>query len=56
MRCRARAFNTSKSSGVCADPMWSICFDPREDPHTTCTAVAPDAVFTVLTYGLTPTG
>ena len=24
---------------------------PRRDDHTTCTAVAPDLAFTVLTYG-----
>ena len=48
--------NTSTSSGVWADPMWSIDREPREEDHTTWTAVAPDAVFTVLTYGLTPTG
>ena len=36
-------------SGVWADPMWSIDREPREEDHTTWTAVAPDAVFTVLT-------
>ncbi len=36
--------------------MWSIDREPREEDHTTWTAVAPEAVFTVLTYGLTPTG
>ena len=27
---------------------------PRRDDHMTCTAVAPDLVFTVLTYGTSP--
>ncbi len=28
--------------------------DPRWDEYTICTAVAPDAVFTVRTYGTRP--
>jgi hypothetical protein len=34
--------------------MCSISRDPRLDEQTTCTAVAPDLVFTVLTYGTSP--
>ena len=34
--------------------MCSIPCDPRRDEYTTCTAVAPDFVFTVLTYGTSP--
>jgi hypothetical protein len=30
--------------------MCSMSRDPRRDEYTTCTAVAPDAVFTVRTY------
>jgi hypothetical protein len=32
----------------------SICRDPRWQEYTICTAVAPDAVFTVRTYGTGP--
>jgi hypothetical protein len=49
-RCRAAAFRASSSASSCADPGCSIPRDPRRDDHTTCTAVAPDAVFTVRTY------
>ena len=31
--------------------MCSISRDPRWEEYTICTAVAPDAVFTVRTYG-----
>jgi len=31
--------------------MCSISRNPRRDEYTTCTAVAPDAVFTVRRYG-----
>jgi hypothetical protein len=31
--------------------MCSISRDPRREEYTICTAVAPDAVFTVRTYG-----
>jgi hypothetical protein len=34
-----------------ADPMCSISRDPRREECTTCIAVAPDAVFSVRTYG-----
>jgi hypothetical protein len=34
--------------------MCSISRDPRREDHTICTAVAPDAVFTVRTYGTGP--
>jgi hypothetical protein len=48
---RAAAFSASSSASSCAGPMCSISRDPRRDDHTTCTAVAPDFVFTVRTYG-----
>jgi hypothetical protein len=32
--------------------MCSMLRDPRRDDHTTCTAVAPDFIFTVRTYGI----
>ena len=35
--------------------MCSISRDPRREEYTTCTAVAPDPVFTVRTYGDTTT-
>jgi hypothetical protein len=53
-RCRAAAFSASTSASSCADPRCSISRDPRRDDHTTCTAVAPDFVFTVRTYGTSP--
>ncbi len=34
--------------------MCSISRDPRREEYTICTAVAPDAVFTVRTYGTGP--
>ncbi len=34
--------------------MCSISRDPRWKECTICTAIAPDAVFTVLTYGTGP--
>ena len=34
--------------------MCSISRDPRCEEYTICTAVAPDAVFTVRTYGTRP--
>ena len=37
-----------------ADPKCSISRDPRREDHTTCTAVAPDLVLTVRTYGTEP--
>ncbi len=45
------AFNTSTSASVCADPRCSIVRAPRRIEYTIWTAVAPDAVFTVRTYG-----
>jgi hypothetical protein len=35
------------SASPCADPMCSMLRDPRREDLTTCTAVAPGAVFTV---------
>src|SRR5690606_34251782 len=37
----------SNSCSSCADPRCSILRDPRRDEYTICTAVAPEAVFTV---------
>ena len=37
-----------------ADPRCSIFREPCCDDHTICTAVAPDFVFTVRTYGTSP--
>ena len=54
IRCLAAAFSASSSAASCADPMCSMSRDPRRDEHTTCTAVAPDAVLTVRTYGTRP--
>jgi hypothetical protein len=34
--------------------MCSMSRDPRRDEETICTAVAPDAVLTVRTYGTRP--
>ena len=53
-RCRAAAFNASSSASSCADPMCSMSRDPRREECTICTALAPEAVFTVPTYGDTP--
>lgn len=53
MRCRAAAFSTSSSASSCAEPMCSMSRDPCREECTICTAVAPDAVFTVRTYGAT---
>ena len=46
----AAAFNASSSPSSWADPTCSILRDPRREDYTICTAVAPDAVFTVRTY------
>ena len=54
IRCCAAAFSASSSASSCADPRCSISRDPRRDDHTTCTAVAPDVVFTVRIYGTRP--
>jgi hypothetical protein len=50
-RCHATAFKTSSPAPSCADPMCSMSRVPRREEDTNCTAVAPDAVFTVRTYG-----
>ena len=50
-RHRAAAFSSSTSAPLCADPRCSISRDPRREKYTICTAVAPDDVFTVRTYG-----
>ena len=42
-----------RAASSCAEPRCSISRDPRRDDHTTCTAVAPDTVFTVRTYAAT---
>ena len=39
------------SASSCADPMCLMSRDLRREEYTICTAVAPDAVFTVRTYG-----
>jgi hypothetical protein len=44
----------SSSVSSCAEPMCSMSRDPRREECTICTAVAPDAVFTVRTYGTGP--
>ena len=49
-RCRAATFSTSSSTSW-AEPMCSTSRDPRRDECTICTAVAPDVVFAVPTYG-----
>ena len=54
MRCRAAAFSISSSTSSCADPTCSMSREPRRKECTICTAVAPDAVFTVRRYGDTP--
>ena len=53
--CRAAAFNSSNSACVRADPMCSIVRAPRRFENTIYTAVAPEDVFTVRTYGATRT-
>jgi hypothetical protein len=53
--CRAAAFNSSSSASVCADPMCSIFRAPRRFENTIWTAVTPEEVFTVRTYGATRT-
>ena len=49
IRSRAAAFSASSSASSCAEPMCSMFRDPRRDDQTSCTAVAPEAVFTVRT-------
>jgi hypothetical protein len=50
-RCRAAAFSNSTSASLWAEPRWSISREPRREESTICTAVAPEDVFTVRTYG-----
>ncbi|GHH42202.1 hypothetical protein GCM10017774_38140 [Lentzea cavernae] len=38
------------AASSCAEPMCSMSRDPRREEYTICTALAPDAVFTVRTY------
>ena len=47
----AAAFSSSTSAPLCADPRCLISRDLRREEYTICTAVAPDDVFTVRTYG-----
>ncbi len=53
-RCCVAAFSASGSASSCAEPRCPISRDPRCEKYTTCTAVAPDAVLTVRTYGTRP--
>lgn len=48
-RSAAAAFSAASSASSWAEPRCSIDRDPRREDHTTCTAVAPEAVFTVRT-------
>jgi hypothetical protein len=43
--CCAAAFSVSGPASSCVDPRCSISGDPRREDDTTCTAVAPDEVF-----------
>jgi hypothetical protein len=43
------------SAPLCADPRCSISRDPRREEYTICTAVAPEDVLTLRTYGDTRT-
>jgi hypothetical protein len=54
IRCCAAAFRASSAASSYADPRCSIFRDPRREDHTTCTAVAPEVVFTVRIYGTRP--
>jgi hypothetical protein len=54
IRCCAAAFSASSAASSCADPRCSIWCAPRREDQTTCTAVAPDVVFMVRTYGTRP--
>jgi hypothetical protein len=53
-RFGAAAFSASSSRSSWADPTCSILRAPRREPHTICTAVAPDAVLTVRMSTTTP--
>jgi hypothetical protein len=50
---RAAAFSASNWGSLRAEPRCSIWRDPFREDHAICTAVAPDAVFTVRTYATT---
>ena len=43
------AISTATDAPSCAQPRCSIARDPRREAHTTYTAVAPKAVFTMRT-------
>jgi hypothetical protein len=47
----AAAFRAANSPSWWAEPMCSIERNRLRQDHTTCTAVAPEDVFTVRTYG-----
>jgi hypothetical protein len=51
MRWRAAAFKISSSVSLRADPMCSMRPQPSREECTIRTAITPDAVFTVRTYG-----
>jgi len=51
-RAAAAVFNAANSTSSCAEPICSIDREPRRQDHTICTAVAPDAVFTVRTKAI----
>ncbi len=48
-RAAAAALRAANSTSSWAEPMCSIERDPLRQDHTTCTAVAPEDVFTVRT-------
>jgi hypothetical protein len=48
-RSAAAAFSAANSTSSCPEPRCSIEREPLRQDHTTCTAVAPDDVFTVRT-------
>jgi hypothetical protein len=50
---RPAALSASSSASSWADPKCSIRREPRRVDHTICTAIAPEAVFTVRTYAIT---
>ena len=45
----AAAFNADNSASSCAEATCSTSREPRREECTICTAVAPEAVFTVRT-------
>src|SRR5262245_57239635 len=48
-RSAAAALSAASSASSWAEPRCSMLREPRRVDHTICTAVAPDAVFTVRT-------